>query len=238
LEQSEAEADAALADLDNAKLQLDYTTIRSPIDGKVGFRQIDVGNMIRIGDRTTIAVVTQVQPVNVVFTLPQEDLLDIVGQLGPGKSLPVAAMARDGKLDLGSGTLSTIDNQVDPNTGTFKLKAVFANDSKTLWPGEFVSVKLLVQNAERVVVVPAPAVQRGPEGAYVYVVTADGKAEMRPVEVSLIQDGLAVIGSGVTEGDRVVVDGQFKLAPGSRVTIADGAQDSSEAQAAPAEAGN
>lgn len=238
LEQSEAEVDAAVADLDNARLQLDYATIRSPIAGKVGFRQIDVGNMIRIGDRTVIAVVTQVQPINVVFTLPQEDLLDVVGQLGPGKTLPVAAMARDGRLDLGTGTLSTIDNQVDPSTGTFKLKAEFANENKALWPGEFVTVKLLVQHARDVVVIPAPAVQRGPQGAYVYVVSADEKAEMRSVDVTLIQDGMAVIASGVAEGDRVVVDGQFKLAPGSRVAIADAADGATQAETTPTETRN
>lgn len=221
VEQNEAQVDAASADLENARLQLDYATIRSPIDGRVGFRQIDVGNMVRSIERSTIATVTQVQPINIVFTLPQEDLLAVGGQLAAGERLSVTALARDGKLDLGEGRLSTIDNQVDANTGTFKLKARFENEQKTLWPGEFVTVRLMVENEPGALVVPAQSVQRSQQGAYVYVVAADETAQMRPVEVGLIQDGLAIIRSGVEEGEQVVVDGQFKLEPGSRVAIAE-----------------
>ena len=219
LEQGDAQVEAVNAELDNAKLQLEYTTIRSPIDGRVGLKQLDVGNMIRLGDRTIIVIVTQVQPISVVFTLPQEDLIAVSKQLASGRSLPVTAMARDGKLDLGSGALTTIDNQIDPKTGTFKLKATFPNDGKTLWPGQFVTVKLLIDHARNVIVIPAPAVQRGPQGAYVYVANANGTVEMRPLSVALIQDGLALIEGGLTEGERVVVEGQFKLRPGSRVVI-------------------
>jgi membrane fusion protein, multidrug efflux system len=221
VEQSDAQVEAVNAELDNAELQLEYTTIHSPIDGRVGLKQLDAGNMIRLGDRTIIVVVTQVQPISVVFTLPQEDLMAVSKQLASGRSLPVYAMARDGKLDLGSGALSTIDNQVDPKTGTFKLKATFANDRKTLWPGEFVTVKLLIDHARNAIVIPAPAVQRGPQGPYVYVVSAMGTGivEMRPVSVALIQEGFALIEGGIKEGERVVVDGQFKLRPGSRVVI-------------------
>jgi multidrug efflux system membrane fusion protein len=219
VEQNEAQKDAAAADLENAKLQVEYATIRSPIDGRVGFRQIDVGNMIRSIERTAIAIVTQVEPINVVFTLPQEDLLAVGAQLADGKALTVTALARDGRLDLGSGTLSTIDNQVDAATGTFKLKARFENEQKTLWPGEFVTVRLMVERQDDALVVPAQAVQRSQKGAYVYVVSAEHTAEMREIEVGLIQDGLAIIKAGLQDGEQVVVDGQFKLEPGSRIAI-------------------
>ncbi len=219
VEQNEAQKDAAAADLENARLQLDYATIRSPIAGRVGFRQIDVGNMIRSIERTPIATVTQVEPINVVFTLPQEDLLAVGARLADGKALTVTALARDGRLDLGSGTLSTIDNQVDAATGTFRLKARFENEQKTLWPGEFVTVRLMVERQDDALVVPAQAVQRSQKGAYVYVVSDDQTAEMREIEVGLIQDGLAIIKAGLQGGEQVVVDGQFKLEPGSRISI-------------------
>ena len=218
VEQNEAQRDAASADLDNARLQLEYATIRSPIDGRVGFRQIDVGNMIAAAERAPIATVTQMQPVNIVFTLPQEDLLAVGSQLDAGEALPVSALARDGRLDLGQGELSTIDNQVDSTTGTFKLKARFDNEQKTLWPGEFVTVRLMVEKENGALVVPAQAVQRSQQGTYVYVVGTDDIAQMRDVQVGLIQDGLAIIKSGLEDGEQVVVDGQFKLEPGSLVS--------------------
>lgn len=219
VEQNAAQMDAASADLENARLQVDYATIRSPIDGRVGFRQIDVGNMVRAIERTPIATVTQVEPINIVFTLPQEDLLAVGGQLAAGEAMVVTALARDGRLDLGSGRLSTIDNQVDSATGTFKLKARFENEQKTLWPGEFVTVRLMVGREDKALVVPAQAVQRSQKGAYVYVVAADDTAEMRDIEVGLIQDGLAIVKAGLKDGEQVVVDGQFKLEPGSRIAI-------------------
>lgn len=218
VEQNEAQVEAAGADLDNARLQLEYATIRSPIDGRVGFRQVDIGNMVRSIERTPIVTVTQMQPINIVFTLPQEDLLAVGRRLADGQSLSVSALARDGRLDLGNGRLSTIDNQVDANTGTFKLKARFENERKLLWPGEFVTVRLMVDDTPAALVIPAPAVQRSQQGAYAYVIGADDVVEMRPVEVGLIQDGIAVIKSGIAEGETVVVDGQFKLEPGSRVS--------------------
>lgn len=223
VEQNEAQVDAASADLENARLQVEYATIRSPIDGRVGFRQIDVGNMVRPLERAVIATVTQVQPINIVFTLPQEDLLAVGGRLATGEPLPVTALARDGRLDLGEGRLSTIDNQVDANTGTFKLKARFENEQKTLWPGEFVTVRLMVENEPGALVIPAQAVQRSQQGAYAYVIDGDERAQMRPLEIGLIQDGLAIVISGLEEGERVVVDGQFKLEPGSRVAVASSA---------------
>jgi multidrug efflux system membrane fusion protein len=217
----EAQIDGAEADAQSAALQLEYTAIRSPINGRVGLKLIDQGNLVRPGD-PVIAVITQVQPISVVFALPQEDLPIVNGQLNAGRTMSVTAMARDSKVDLGAGNLSTIDNQVDAKTGTFKLKAVFANEKKTLWPGEFVSVKLLVEDARKAIVVPASAIQRGPDGAYVYLIDFAQKAEMRAVIVDLVQDGFAIVRSGLTAGEPVIVEGQFKLRPGSLVAPKEG----------------
>jgi multidrug efflux system membrane fusion protein len=216
-----AQIDGAEAEAQSAALQLEYTAIRSPINGTVGLKQVDLGNIVRPG-APVIAVVTQVQPISVIFSLPQEDLAVVNQQLSAGRTLRVIAAARDSKVDLGSGTLSTIDNQVDSKTGTFKLKAVFANEKKNLWPGAFVSVKLVVEESHKAIVVPAAAIQRGPDGSYVYVIDAFYKATMRQVAVDLVQDGFAVVKSGLSVGESVVVEGQFKLRPGSPVEVRDG----------------
>lgn len=225
-----AQIDGAEADAQNAALQLEYTAIRSPINGRVGLKQVDQGNLVRPGD-PLIAVVTQVQPISVIFSLPQEDLSVVNARLSSGQSMNVMAVARDSKQDLGTGTLTTIDNQIDNKTGTFKLKATFANEKKTLWPGQFVSVRLLVEESRSAIVVPAAAVQRGPDGAYVYVVDALYKATMRPVTVDLVQDGVAAIASGLGVGESVVVEGQFKLKPGSAVELREGVRQFRESQA-------
>lgn len=217
----EAQIDGAEAEAQSAALNLEYTAIRSPINGTVGLKQVDQGNVVRPGT-PVIAVITQVQPISVIFSLPQEDLAVVNQQLSAGRSLTVTAMARDSKLDLGSGKLATIDNQVDSKTGTFKLKAVFANEKKNLWPGAFVSVRLLVEDSRKSIVVPAAAIQRGPDGAYVYVIDALYKATMRQVSVDLVQDGFAVVKNGLSVGESVVVEGQFKLRPGSAVEVKDG----------------
>jgi membrane fusion protein, multidrug efflux system len=217
----EAQIDGAEAEIQTAELQYEYTTVRSPIDGRVGLKQVDQGNLVRPGD-PVIAVVTQVQPISIVFSLPQEDLAIVNRQLSAGRAMTVMAVARDSKLDLGSGALTTIDNQVDSRTGTFKLKATFANEKKNLWPGQFVSVKLIVEESRTALVVPASAIQRGPDGAYVYVIDALYKALMRPVSVDLMQDGYAAVISGLSEGESIVVEGQFKLRPGSAVELREG----------------
>lgn len=217
----EAQIDGAEAEAQTAALQLEYTAIRSPINGTVGLKQVDQGNIVRPGS-PIIAVITQVQPISVIFSLPQEDLAAVNQQLSSGRALTVTAMARDSKLDLGSGKLATIDNQVDSKTGTFKLKAVFANDKRNLWPGAFVSVRLVVEDSRKTIAVPAAAIQRGPDGAYVYVIDALYKARMRAVSVDLVQDGYAAVKSGLSVGESVVVEGQFKLRPGSSVEVKDG----------------
>lgn len=218
-----AQIDGAEAEAQTAALQLEYTAIRSPINGTVGLKQVDQGNVVRPGS-PVIAVITQIQPISVIFSLPQEDLSAVNQQLSAGRTLTVMATARDSKLDLGSGMLATIDNQVDSKTGTFKLKAVFANEKKNLWPGAFVSVRLLVEDSRKTIAVPAAAIQRGPDGAYVYVVDALYKARMRTVSVDLVQDGYAAIKSGLSVGESVVVEGQFKLRSGSSVELKDGGQ--------------
>jgi multidrug efflux system membrane fusion protein len=217
VEQLQAQVEAAAADLDRAQMQLDYTTISSPISGRLGLKQIDVGNMIRLTDR--IAVVTQLQPIAVVFTLPQEDLSAVNKQMSLGVPLPVIAINRDNTATLATGTLTTIDNQIDVKTGTLKLKATFANDDKALWPGEFVTAKLLLHYIRGATVVPVAVVQRGPGGTYAYVIAPDQIVSLRHLSVGQIQDGLAVIEDGLQPGERVVLDGQFKLKDGSHVTV-------------------
>lgn len=216
----EAQIDGAEADVLNASLQLEYTDVRSPIDGRVGLKQVDQGNVVRPGG-PAIASITQVQPISIVFSLPQEDIPIINAQLKAGRVLKVNAVARDSKQDLGSGDLATIDNQVDSKTGTFKLKAVFANEAMNLWPGQFVSIKLMVEESRKAIAVPAAAIQRGPDGAYVYVVDSLYKAMMRQVSVELVQDGYAAVKSGLAIGESVVVEGQFKLRPGALVEVKD-----------------
>jgi len=218
-----AQIDGAEAEAQTAALQLEYTAIRSPINGTVGLKHVDQGNVVRPGS-PVIAVITQIQPISVIFSLPQEDLSAVNQQLSAGRTLTVMATARDSKLDLGSGMLATIDNQVDSKTGTFKLKAVFANEKKNLWPGAFVSVRLLVEDSRKTIAVPTAAIQRGPDGAYVYVFDALYKARMRPVSVDLVQDGYAAVKSGLSVGESVVVEGQFKLRSGSSVELKDSGQ--------------
>lgn len=215
----QASIDAAEAQVESAKLNLEYTNITSPINGRTGLRQLDVGNMIMSTDRKPIVTVTQLQPISVLFSLPQEERVAVADQLAAGHTLKVKAYARDNKTDLGEGTLTTIDNQIDSKTGTFRLKATFPNEANKLWPGQFVTVRLLLMEQPDALVVSAPTVQRGPQGNYVYVIGNDDTVALRPVEVARVQDGMATIASGVAWGERVVVDGQFKLQPGSRVSI-------------------
>lgn len=223
VDQLQAAVDGAQAEIDKARLQLDYSTIRSPIDGRTGLRLIDAGNMILSIDRTPIVTVTQLEPISVVFSLPQEDLNEVVHQMAKaaakGDHLDVAAIGRDNREEIERGELTTIDNQIDQKTGTFKLKATFDNAKRLLWPGQFVTVRLLLRTEEKGLVLPAPALQRGPDGSFVFVITPDETVRMQSVSVSQIQDGVALIESGLTAGERVVVDGQYRLRPGSKISV-------------------
>jgi multidrug efflux system membrane fusion protein len=203
------------ASIENAQVQLNYTTIKSPIDGRTGIRQVDVGNIIRSADTNGIVVVTQLKPISINFTLPEQNLGDIQAQFSKG-GLKVLAVDRDNKTVMDEGTLTVIDNQIDPTTGTIKLKATFPNANLRLWPGQFANTRLLLTVRSNAVVVPASVVQRGPEGTYAFIVE-DDSVEMRPLKVAFVEQQNAVIESGLKPGEKVVVDGQYKLQPGSKI---------------------
>lgn len=214
--QDEAAVAADQALIDAARTNLDYTVITSPIDGRTGIRNIDIGNIVHAADTTGIVTVTQLQPIAVIFTLPADTLPAVNRGLAAGP-LKVLAYAKDNQTLLAQGTLALVDNQIDQTTAMVRLKAMFANADNALWPGQFVNARLLVEQRRDALVVPATVVQRGPNGAYAWVIRADGTVEMRPVTPAQSQDGEAVIADGLKAGEAVVVDGQYKLQPGSKV---------------------
>ena len=203
------------AQIDFAAVQLLYTTITSPISGRTGVRLIDAGNIVQTTDTTGLVVVTQIEPISVLFTLPEDDFEEVNKQMTAG-TLTVTASSRADNKVLGEGTLLLINNQIDQTTGTIQLKATFPNKDHALWPGQFVDVRLLVETRHNAVTVPSAAVQLGPKGVYAYVVGADEKAQMVPIKVSSANGGgpVALIETGLSAGDRVVIDGQLKLRPG------------------------
>jgi membrane fusion protein, multidrug efflux system len=204
------------AAVETARVNLGYTTIHSPIDGRAGIRQVDPGNVIHVNDPNGIVVVTQVHPISVLFTLPQDALPQVVLAMREGP-LPVLAFSRDGRTLLDQGVLKLVDNVIDAATGTVKLKATMPNTTGLLWPGQFVNTRLLVGTRRQVPTLPATAVLRGQQGAYVYVVKADNTVEVRPVVPAQTVDGQTVIESGITDGETVVSAGQSRLQPGARV---------------------
>ncbi len=221
--QTEALVRQDQAQIDTAQAQLSYTTIASPLDGIVGIRQVDAGNIVHAADQTGLVVITQLQPISVVFSLPQQSLARVAAaQLGTdGPEVVAYSQGTDagrGKpLDLGS--LTVLDNQIDPTTGTIKLKATFPNKAGTLWPGGFVGVRLRVDTVANATVVPQAAVQRGPRQSYVYVVDPDNVAHRANVTVGYEDDLGAVITSGVSPGDHVVIDGASRLTDGAKVSV-------------------
>ena len=217
--QNAIKADEAL--IDAAKVQLSYTRLTSPIDGVTGIRQIDIGNIIHPTDANGLVVVTQLQPISVIFTLPEMDLPQIQQQLAKGP-LAVEAYSQDNTIKLDDGKLDFIDNEILQTTGSVRFKAEFPNPAHRLWPGELINVWLLLNTRQNGLTVAAPAVQQGPQSAYVYVIGSDGKATARPVKVAQVSGGQALIDSGLTANERVVVDGQYKLQPGARVRILTG----------------
>ena len=204
------------AQIDSARLNLDYARITSPIDGVTGVRQVDPGNLVRSGDATGIVVLTQLDPIAVLFTLPQDDLPRVAQQMELS-ALAVEAWSRDGNTKLGTGELLLIDNQINQNTATMRLKATFANPQRVLWPNQFVKARLLVAVRKGAIVAPATAVQRGPDGTFAYVVGPDETAQARPVEVDLTQGDVVSIARGLSPGDLVVTDGASALRPGAKV---------------------
>jgi multidrug efflux system membrane fusion protein len=213
--QLEATLQADQAAIDSARVNLDYTIIRSPIEGRVGIRLVDRGNIIHAMDAAGLVVLTQLRPISVLFTLPEQALPKLQAQ--GTNTFTVLAFARDDTNLLAEGKLAVIDNQIDTTTGTIKLKANFANDHLRLWPGQFVNARLHLSTRTNGVVVPASVVQRGPEGAFAFIVQEDQTVKMRPLQVAQIEHGEALIDEGLEPGERVVVDGQYKLQAGSQV---------------------
>jgi multidrug efflux system membrane fusion protein len=205
------------AQVRNAELQMSYARIVAPFGGRVGLRLVDVGNIVHANDAGGLFVLNQVHPIAVVFSLPQDDLRLVTERLRAGEPLPVLAYDRDNAKPIAEGRLLTIDNQIDPSTGTYKLKAVFDNSDDVLFPNQFVNVRLHIDTREGLVLVPQAAVQRGSPGTYVYVVSKDRSAHVRPVTVALNESGESGTSAGLKPGEIVVVDGQDKLEDGSKV---------------------
>lgn len=216
--QLQAQVDGDQATIDNARTQLEYTTIRAPIPARTGIRLTDPGNIVRAAAATPIVVLTQVQPIAVIFTLPADALGAVRGAMARGP-VRVDALSRDGQSKLGSGTVELIDNQVDQTTGTIRVKAIFPNAQNKLWPGDFVNARLLEQTRDHALVVPSAAVQRGPAGVFTYVVKADNTVEMRPLQLGEDNGSLSVIESGLEEGERVATSNQYRLVPGAHVQV-------------------
>jgi len=202
--------------IDAAKVQLDYTTITAPFDGITGIRQVDTGNIVHATDANGIVVVTQLQPISIIFTLPEDELLPISTAMQAGQVM-VAAMSRDGKTEFDRGTVLLIDNEIDQTTGTIRLKATFPNPRRMLWPGQFVNVRLLLRTDHDVLTIPSAAVQRGPEGLFTYVVEPDSTVAMHVLKVGQDNGAVTVGDEGLQDGDRVVTAGQYALQPGMLV---------------------
>ena len=215
---NQALVDSDKAAIEAARLNLGYTDIRAPIDGRLGLRLVDVGNMVRATDSTGLVTITQLKPIFVSFTVPQENLHKIHEKQTAG-GLTVLAYGDDNTTSLAAGRLTVIDNAIDQPTGTIRLKAAFDNADERLWPGEFVNVRLVLSIRKGVSTVPAQTAQDGPDGSFVYFIKQDNTVERRPVEVAAVQDGFAVISKGLSLGDRVVVEGQYRLTNGARVKI-------------------
>lgn len=204
------------AQIENAQLQLDYAQVKAPLDGITGVRQVDAGNLIHQSDPNGIVVITQIDPAAVFFTLPQDQLASVAQALARGE-VPVEAYSRDGATRLATGKLAVLDNQVNQTTATLRLKALMPNPDRVLWPNAFVKARMLVETRKDAVVIPMVAIQRGPQGTYVYSVGHDKVAQMTPVTIALTTGDVAVIGKGLAGGEQVIIEGQNQVRPGGRV---------------------
>jgi multidrug efflux system membrane fusion protein len=202
--------------IDNAKLQITYCHITAPVGGRIGLRLVDMGNMVHASDQNPMLVITQLRPISVIFTLPEDNLLAVERRLRQG-SPEVEVYSRDGQTKLATGKLLTIDNQIDATTGTGRLKATFDNKNDELWPNQFVNARLLLETRKNSTVIPSAAIQRGPQGTLVYVMKPDKTVEVRPVTIALTQATRSIVENGLTPGEVVVTDGQDKLQNGSKV---------------------
>ena len=218
VDQLTAQTQSDQASINNAKATLDYTEVVAPLTGLTGLRLVDEGNIVHAADTTGIVVITQIKPIAVLFNLPQQDLPDLNKGMAEGV-LPVQALAADGTTVVDTGKVTVINNQVDQTTGTVQVKGEFPNPNVQLWPGQFTNVRVLISTLRQVVVVPTAAVQRGPDGTFVYVVKDDSTVAMRPIMVSRQDDQQAVVASGVQTGERVVTTGFGRLADGSKVEV-------------------
>jgi multidrug efflux system membrane fusion protein len=218
VDQAKASIAADDAAIETAQTNLDYTTIVATNDGRMGVRMVDPGNIVHANDQGAIAILTQTEPITVTFTLPAQTLDDVRDAMARG-AVEVAAYDRDNVRLLSTGTLSTIDNLIDPATASYRLKATFKNDDERLWPGEFVNVRLLVDTRKDVVVIPPPAVQRGPHGLFTWVVKSDNTVEPRPIQTGTTTGNSTIVSAGIDDGERVVTDGQYKLQTNAPVTI-------------------
>ncbi|GFO70475.1 multidrug transporter [Geomonas limicola] len=207
--------------IDNAKLQITYSRITAPVSGRVGLRQVDPGNMVHASDTNGLVLITQLQPSAVLFPIPEDSLPPVLAKLKTGAKLGVAAYDREQKQKLADGTLLTVDNQIDPTTGTVRLKALFPNLNNELFPNQFVNARLLLEVKRQAVLVGSSAIQRGPQGTFVYLVKPDRTVTVRPVTVGVVQGDDTSISAGVNEGDLVVVDGAERLREGSKVDLRD-----------------
>lgn len=216
--QLQASVKADQAQIDNAQLSLEYSLVKSPIDGRTGQRLVDVGNLVQTAQNANLVTITQMRPIFVSFTVPASQLDDIRKNQAQ-HPLQVVAYGMDDKSQLAQGELTLIDNQVDAATGTIHLKAQFDNNGEPLWPGEFVNAHLVLTTRENAVTVAEEAVMQGPDGPYVYVLTNDDTAQRRAVKVAATQEGLAVISSGLKSGERIVVEGQYRLTDGAKVKV-------------------
>lgn len=218
VDQLSAQLQVDQAQIDNARTQLDYTRITSPITGRTGIRLVDPGNIVHAADTTGIVVVTQVQPIAVIFTLPEEDLGAVATALAAGP-VKVTIVSREGGTELDEGTLSLIDNQIQQATGTARLKAIFKNERNTLWPGQYVDARVLIRTDKDVLTIPSTAVQLGPNGPFTYVIKSDSTVEARPLTVALDTNGVTIVTRGLTTSERVVTSNQYRLQAGAHVQV-------------------
>jgi multidrug efflux system membrane fusion protein len=227
--QNAVKSDQAL--IEQAQVQLEYTRLTSPISGITGVRQVDVGNIIHPTDPNGLVVVTQIEPISLIFTLPETDLPQIQQQMAKGQPLKVLAYSQDDKIELDEGKVDLINNEILQTTGAVQIKAEFPNKAHRLWPGELVNARLLLQTRQNGLTVPAGVVQQAQQGFYAYVIKPDSTVEQRTITVAQTSNGQALIDSGLAANEQVVVDGQYKLQPGSRVTVLHGkAADEAAAQ--------
>jgi len=216
--QAQAQLKADDATIENARTQLSYTTITAPITGRTGIRQVDPGNIVHATDTAGIVVMTQIQPISVMFTLPEDEVPKMTEALARGPTSVVALARNDGAV-LDTGTVALLDNQIDQTNGTIRIKATFPNAQQRLWPGEFVTARVLVNMHKQALTIPAAALQRGPDGMFAYVVKPDSTVDVRPLKVTLLDENTVLVDSGLSAGERVVTSNLFRLQPGATVRV-------------------